>query len=267
MSNNKKSLWGNRGKHHDMSLFGKRRNVRRIVRPPQPPIPVRQPIQFSEQKNEDKEVIELIVGSNFTDEDSRIKAEEEARIKAEEKARIKAEEEARIKAEEEARIKAEEEARIKAEEEARIKAEEEARIQAEEEARIQAEEEARIQAEEEARIKAEEEARIQAEEEARIKAEEEEWQQNNLTPEEIEANKRYEEEEQETARLLALEEEQKTEPTIEEVYEEQSVSPGENLLSSNLDLKKASEEISKNPGSEEEVIEKIEEEEMENIKV
>jgi hypothetical protein len=77
MSNNKKSLWGNRGKHHDMSLFGKRRNVRRIVRPPQPPIPVRQPIQFSEQKNEDKEVIELIVGSNFTDEDSRIKAEEE----------------------------------------------------------------------------------------------------------------------------------------------------------------------------------------------
>jgi len=211
MSNNKKSLWGNRGKHHDMSLFGKRRNVRRIVRPPQPPIPVRQPIQFSEQKNEDKEVIELIVGSNFTEEDSRIKAEEEARIKAEEEARIKAEEEARIKAEEE--------------------------------------------------------ARIQAEEEARIKAEEEEWQQNNLTPEEIEANKRYEEEEQETARLLALEEEQKTEPTIEEVYEEQSVSPGENLLSSNLDLKKASEEISKNPGSEEEVIEKIEEEEMENIKV
>ena len=227
MSNNKKSLWGNRGKHHDMSLFGKRRNVRRIVRPPQPPIPVRQPIQFSEQKNEDKEVIELIVGSNFTEEDSRIKAEEEARIKAEEEARIKTEEEARIKAEEEARI----------------------------------------QAEEEARIKAEEEARIQAEEEARIKAEEEEWQQNNLTPEEIEANKRYEEEEQETARLLALEEEQKTEPTIEEVYEEQSVSPGENLLSSNLDLKKASEEISKNPGSEEEVIEKIEEEEMENIKV
>ena len=243
MSNNKKSLWGNRGKHHDMSLFGKRRNVRRIVRPPQPPIPVRQPIQFSEQKNEDKEVIELIVGSNFTEEDSRIKAEEEARIKAEEEARIKAEEEARIKAEEEARIQAEEEARIKAEEEARIKAEEEARI------------------------KAEEEAKIKAEEEARIQAEEEEWQQNNLTPEEIEANKRYEEEEQETARLLALEEEQKTEPTIEEVYEEQSVSPGENLLSSNLDLKKASEEISKNPGSEEEVIEKIEEEEMENIKV
>ena len=234
MSNNKKSLWGNRGKHHDMSLFGKRRNVRRIVRPPQPPIPVRQPIQFSEQKNEDKEVIELIVGSNFTDEDSRIKAEEEARIQAEEDARLKAEEDARIKAEEEARLKAEEDARLKAEEDARIKAEEEARLKAEEEARIQAEEEARIKAEEEARIKAEEEARIKAEEE-------------------------------ETARLLVLEEEQETEPTIEEVYEEQSVSPGENLLSSNLDLKKASEEISENPGLEEEVIEKIEEEEMENI--
>ena len=250
MSNNKKSLWGNRGKHHDMSLFGKRRNVRRIVRPPQPPIPVRQPIQFSEQKNEDKEVIELIVGSNFTDEDSRIKAEEEARIQAEEEARIKAEEDSRIKAEEEARIKAEEDARLKAEEEARIKAEEEARIKAEEEARIKAEEEARIKAEEEARIKAEEEARIKAEEEARIKAEEE---------------ARIKAEEEETARLLVLEEEQETEPTIEEVYEEQSVSPGENLLSSNLDLKKASEEISENPGSEEEVIEKIEEEEMENI--
>jgi hypothetical protein len=38
-------------------------------------------------------------------------------------------------------------------------------------------------------------------------------------------------------------------------------------LSSNLDLKKASEEISENPGSEEDVIEEIEEEEMENIKV
>ena len=250
MSNNKKSLWGNRGKHHDMSLFGKRRNVRRIVRPPQPPIPVRQPIQFSEQKNEDKEVIELIVGSNFTDEDSRIKAEEEARIQAEEDARLKAEEDARIKAEEEARLKAEEDARLKAEEDARLKAEEDARIKAEEDARIKAEEEARLKAEEEARIKAEEEARIKAEEEARIKAEEE---------------ARIQAEEEETARLLVLEEEQETEPTIEEVYEEQSVSPGENLLSSNLDLKKASEEISENPGLEEEVIEKIEEEEMENI--
>jgi len=188
MSNNKKSLWGNRGKHHDMSLFGKRRNVRRIVRTPQPPIPVRQPIQFSEQKNEDKEVIELIVGSNFTEEDSRIKAEEEARIKAEEEARIKAEEEARI------------------------------------------------QAEEEARIKAEEEARIKAEEEARLKAEEEEWERNNLTPEEIEANRRYKAEEEETARLLALQEqEDNSEPVIEDVYEEKSVSPGENLLSSNKD--------------------------------
>ena len=189
MSNNKKPLWGNRGQQHDMSLFGKRRNVRRIVRPP---IPVRQPIQFSEQKNEEKEDVELIVGSNSTEEDSRVKAEEEARIKAEEDARIKAEEDARINAEEDARIKAEEDARIKAEEE---------------------------------------------------------WQQNNLTPEEIEANKRYEEEEKETARLLALEEEQKSEPNIEEVYEEKSVSPGENLLSSNLDLKKASEEILENPSS------------------
>ena len=152
MSNNKKPLWGNRGQHHDMSLFGKRKNVTRVV---QPPIPVRQPIQFSEQKNEDKEVVELIVGNSIDYEESKLKAEEEARIKAEEEARIKAEEE---------------------------------------------------------------------------------WQQNNLTPEEIEANKRYEEEEEETARLLALEEEQETYPTIEEGYEEQSVSPGENLLSSNLDL-------------------------------
>jgi hypothetical protein len=101
MSNNKKSLWGNRGKHHDMSLFGKRRNVRRIVRPPQPPIPVRQPIQFSEQKNEDKEVIELIVGSNFTDEDSRIKAEEEA----EEELRLKKKQELRLKKKPELRLK------------------------------------------------------------------------------------------------------------------------------------------------------------------
>ena len=36
-------------------------------------------------------------------------------------------------------------------------------------------------------------------------------------------------------------------------------------MSSNLDLSKASQEISENPGSEEEVIEKIEEEEMENV--
>lgn len=86
------------------------------------------------------------------------------------------------------------------------------------------------------------ESKLKAEEDARIKAEED-------------------------ARLLALEEEQKSEPNIEEVYEEQLVSPGENLLSSNLDLKKESEEISENPGSEEDVIEEIEEEEMENIKV
>jgi hypothetical protein len=244
MSNNKKPLWGNRGKHHEMSIFGKKRTVRRVIRAPQPPIPVRQPLNIYEEK----ETVEYIIGNNADEEEARIKAEEEARLKAEEEARLKAEEEARIKAEEEARIKAEEEeARLKAEEEeARIKAEEEARIKAEEEeARLKAEEEeARIKAEEEARIKAEEEeARLKAEEEeARIKAEEEariaeeEWQKNNLTPEEIEANKRYQAEEEETARLLALQEqEDNSEPVIEDVYEEKSVSPGENLLSSNKD--------------------------------
>ena len=88
-----------------------------------------------------------------------------------------------------------------------------------------------------------------------------------MTPEEIEANKRYREEEEETARLLELQNEEKNEPKIEEVYDEKSVSPGENLMSSELDLEKASEEISENPGSEEEVIAKLEESEIENIKV
>ena len=217
MFNNNKSLLGNRGQHHEMSLFGKKRGVRRVI-PPQPP---RQPLQFPKEK----EVIEFIVGNNTAEDDARLKAEEEARLKAEEEARLQAEEEARLKAEEEARIKAEEEARIKAEEEARIKAEEEARLKAEDDARLKAEEEARIKAEEEARIKAEEEAK------------------------------------------LALELEQKSEPNMEEVYEEPSVSPGENLLSANLDLSKATEEISENPGSEEEVMQKIEEEEIENINV
>jgi len=233
--NNKKTLWGNRGQHHEMSIFGKKRGVRRVIRAPQPPTPVRQPLQLPLEK----ETVEYIVGNNI------------------------AEEEAKLQAEEEARLKAEEEARLKAEEEARLQAEEEARLKAEEEARLQAEEEVRLQAEEEARLKAEEEAKLQAEEEAKIS--EEEWQKNNLTQEEIEANKRYEAEEEETARLLALEQEQKSEPNMEEVYEEPSVSPGENLLSSNLDLSKASEEISENPGSEEEVMEKIEEQEMENV--
>ena len=194
MSNNKKPLWGNRGKHHEMSIFGKKRSVRRVIRAPQPPIPVRQPLNISEEK----ETVEYIIGNTADEEATRLKAEEEA-------TRLKAEEEATL-------LKAEEEARIKAEEEARIKAEEEARI------------------------KAEEEARIKAEEEARIKAEEEEWQKNNLTPEEIEANKRYQAEEEETARLLELQEqEDNSEPVIEDVYEEKSVSPGENLLSSNKD--------------------------------
>ena len=249
--NNKKTLWGNRGQHHEMSIFGKKRGVRRVIRAPQPPIPVRQPLQFPVEN----ETIEFIVGNNSQEEDLLI-AEQEARLKAEE---------ARLQAEEEARLQAEEQARLQAEEEARLQAEEQARLKAEEEARLQAEEEARLKAEEEARLKAEEEARLQAEEEANIA--EEEWQKNNLTPEEIEANKRYEAEEEETARLLALEQEQKSEPNMEEVYEEPSVSPGENLLSSNLDLSKASEEISENPGSEEEVMEKIEMENVENVKV
>jgi len=258
--NNKNSLWGNRGQQHEMPLFGRKRGIKRVMRPPQPPIPVRQPLQFPVEN----ETIEFIVGNNSQEEDLLI-AEQEARLKAEEEARLKAEEDARLQAEEEARLQAEEDARLQAEEEARLKAEEEARLKAEEEARLKAEEEARLQAEEEARLKAEEEARLKAEEEARLA--EEEWQKNNLTPEEIEANKRYQAEEEETARILALEEEQKSEPNMEEVYEEPSISPGENLLSSNLDLSKASEEISENTGSEEEVMEKIEEEEIKNIKV
>ena len=210
MSNNKKPLWGNRGKHHEMSLFGKKRGARSVIRTAPPTIPVRQPISITQEK----ETVEYIIGNN---------SEQEAKLIAEQEARLKAEEEARLKAEEEARLKAEEEARLKAEEEARLKAEEEAKIA------------------------------------------EEEWQKNNLTPEEIEANKRYEAEEEETARLLALEQQKTSDPNVEEVYEEKSVSPGENLMSSNLDLSKASQEISENPGSEEEVIEKIEEEEMENV--
>src|SRR6056300_1094370 len=116
MSNNKKPLWGNRGKHHEMSIFGKKRTVRRVIRAPQPPIPVRQPLNISEEK----ETVEYIIGNNADEEATRLKAEEEARIKAEEEARIKAEEEARLKAEEEARLKAEEEARLKVEEESKI---------------------------------------------------------------------------------------------------------------------------------------------------
>ena len=161
MSNNKKPLWGNRGKHHEMSIFGKKRSVRRVIGAPQPPIPVRQPLNISEQK----ETVEYIIGNTADEEATRLKSEEEARLKAEE-----------------------------------------------------------------------DEARLKAEEEARLKAEEEEWQRNNLTPEEIEANRRYKAEEEETARLLALQEqEDNSEPVIEDVYEEKSVSPGENLLSSNKD--------------------------------